>query len=178
MLMSQSEQVTPTAQGGKPSLRQMNEQMVQRLLAQQADAIADGGYGLRVLEHTGRDSAHLHRTPIGVLLRAGCSYLVCPDRTRDWPRNLLAAPRCVIHGGVQRDERCAHPIDGDEGIDVVTHYVSVVQAPWALRAFGLSDDPARDEVARAMPRMIVFRLEKPSHSHPVNSPTRQLEQEH
>lgn len=170
--MSQPEQVTPAAEVNRPSPRQLNEQMVQRLLAQQPDPIADGGYGLRVLEHTGRDSAHLHRTPIGVLRRAGHSYLVCPDRTRDWPLNLMAVPRCVILGGSERDERFARPTDGDEGIDVVAHYLSVVQAPWALRAFGLNEDPSRDEVARAMPRMIVFQLDEPQ------SHARQLEQEH
>lgn len=132
--------------------------MVARLLAVPAELIAEGGYGLRVLEHTGRDSGQQHLTPVGVLARFQWSYLVCPDRTRDWPRNLLASSRCLIRGGDQGDELTAHPVDRDEGIDVVQTYLSVVKAPWALRAFGPPDEPSREQIAQEMARMIVFRL--------------------
>lgn len=135
--------------------------MVHRLLAQQPEPIAAGGYGLRVLQSTGRVSGAAHCTPVGVLRRANSSYLVCPDRTRDWPRNLLAHPRCAIRAGDGQDHRSARPVDGQEGIAAVATYLSVVQTPWALRAFGLSDDPSPEEIAQAMPRMIVFRLDAP-----------------
>lgn len=136
----------------------MNEQMVARLLAAQAEPIREGGYGLRVLEHIGRDSGQPHLTPVGVLMTGAGSYLVCPDRTRDWPRNLLAHPQCVIRAGERRDELTARPVEGDEGIDAVRTYLAVVQAPWAVRAFGLPDDPTRGQIAEQMTRMIVFRL--------------------
>lgn len=139
--------------------------MVARLIAAPAEPIAEGGYGLRVLEHTGRDSGQQHLTPVGVLARAQWSYLVCPDRARDWPRNLIATSRCLIRGGDQCDELSAHPVDGDEGIDVVQTYLSVVKAPWAVRAFGLPDEPSREQIAPQMARMIVFRLMDVSAGH-------------
>lgn len=143
---------------GPPTPREMNEQMVARLLATQPEPIPSGGYGLRVLEHHGRNSGRAHHTPVGVLAMAEHSYLVCPDRTRDWPRNLERKSRCAILGGDRRDALEALEAAGEEGIDAVSTYLSVVQAPWALRAFGLPDDPSREQVADAMPRMVVFRL--------------------
>lgn len=156
--MTSPEGSTTSARSGSASPREMNQQMVTRLLAMPTESIPEGGYGLRVLEHTGRDSGQPHRTPVGVLARAQRRYLVCPDRTRDWPRNLTAHSQCVIRGGDRREELIAQPVDGDEGIDAVQTYLSVVQAPWALRAFGLPDDPTREHIAQEMARMIVFRL--------------------
>lgn len=156
--MTTSEAPFGAARSGPPTPREMNKQMVARLLATPAEPIPSGGYGLRVLEHRGRDSGRAHHTPVGVLAMEEHSYLVCPDRTRDWPRNLEHQPRCAILGSDRRDALEAHSVAGEEGIDAVATYLSVVQAPWALRAFGLPDDPSREQVADAMPRMIVFRL--------------------
>lgn len=156
--MTTFEAPSDAGRSGPPTPREMNEQMVARLLATPVEPIPSGGYGLRVLEHHGRNSGRTHHTPVGVLAMAAHSYLVCPDRTRDWPRNLEHRSRCAILGGGRRDEFEALEVAGEEGIDAVSTYLCVVQAPWALRAFGLPDDPSREQVADAMPRMVVFRL--------------------
>ena len=77
----------------------MNQDMARRLRIGPGQPLADGGYALRVVQVPGRRSGRPVVTPVGVLRWGGQDYLVCPDRTRDWPRNLTAHPECLLWTG-------------------------------------------------------------------------------
>lgn len=142
-----------------PSPRQLNADMVSRLLSATATEIPDGEYGLRVLSTTGRRTRHEHLTPVGVLRRGGRRFLVCPDRRRDWPRNLFAHPTCSLRSGARQWWCTAREVTGADAADVVAAYLTVVEAPWALRAFGLGRSPDRASILAALPRFAIFLLD-------------------
>lgn len=139
--------------------RGTNADMIARLLAAPAEEIPEGGYGLRLLTTAGRHTGRHHRTPVGVLRLDDLAYVVCPDRKRDWPRNLLADPECVVRIGAQRHNCYAVRITGNTAIEVVANYLSVVRAPWALRSFALEDPRDRGQIAAALCRFAIFRLD-------------------
>ncbi|GAB3492934.1 nitroreductase family deazaflavin-dependent oxidoreductase [Flexivirga lutea] len=133
--------------------------MVSRLLSAPETEVADGEHELRVLCTKGRRTGAEHLTPVGVLHLAGRLFLVCPDRRRDWPRNLGADGRCSLRSGAG-EQRCeAREVTGDVAADVVAAYLSAVQVPWAVRAFGLGPSPDRASIVSALPRFAVFRLD-------------------
>ncbi len=138
--------------------RQMNQAMVARLIDEQADPIPEAGYGLRVLEVAGRHSGRPTRTPIGVLHFRGGRYLVCPDRSRDWPQNLRHAGWGTIMAGDVSEPVDAVQIDGTDAAEVVAAYLAAVTAPWAVAAFDLPAHATIEEIVPALTRMAVFRL--------------------
>jgi deazaflavin-dependent oxidoreductase (nitroreductase family) len=142
----------------QPDLRAMNDQMVQRLLAGAVAPLPPEGYVLRVLEVAGRETGEPRRTPVGLLDHAGAGYLVCPDRRRDWPNNLIAAGRCAVLAGDQRTEYAVAEVTGQEAAEVVSAYLTVVTVPWARSAFGVSADASIPEIRTQLARMAVFRL--------------------
>lgn len=133
--------------------------MVSGLLSSPPAELVEGSYALRVLQTVGCRSGRPRRTPVGVLRRDGCSYLVCPERSRDWAQNLLADPSCVVEAGSAQDRHWAVAVGGAEAVESISAYLTVVDAPWALAAFGLGENPGREQIAAALPRMAVFRLE-------------------
>ncbi len=133
--------------------------MVKRLVSTPPVPLVEGGYALRILHTVGRRSGQVRSTAVGVLQRNGNSYLVCPDRTRDWPRNLVADQTCLIQAGTERAPFAAIPVEGGEAVDTIGAYLAVVQVPWARRAFGLGENPGREQIGAALSRMAVFRLE-------------------
>lgn len=141
------------------SPREANAAMTKKLLSAAPVQIPEEGYGLRVLATTGRHTGRSHLTPVGVLRHHGRSYVVCPDRTRDWPRNLRTQPECVIRIGSHRWRCHAAAVTGEPGVEVVAAYLSVVQAPWALRSFGLGEAPDPEEITASFGRFDVFRLD-------------------
>ena len=116
-------------------LRKANEAMVSRLLFEAEAEPGEGGYSLRVLETTGRRSGRRTLTPLGVLRYGGQRYLVSPDRTRDWVRNLQACAEASVRAGGARWDVRAVPVEGDGAADVVAAYLDAVQVPWARAAF-------------------------------------------
>ncbi len=140
------------------SVRAVNNQMAQRLMSAPPAAQRERGTVLRVLQTTGRRTGYQRHTPVGILSYRGESYLVCPDRTRDWAQNLLADPRCQIMAGDEQAPWLTVFVEGDEAVDSVEEYLSVVEVPWARKAFGLADDSVREHIAAALGRMAVFRL--------------------
>lgn len=133
--------------------------MVARLLTTPASDIAEGRHGLRVLSTRGRRTGREHRTPVGVLRLHDERFLVCPDRRRDWPRNLLADATCALRSGARSCRCTAREITGDSAIEVVAAYLAAVEVPWALRAFRLGRSPDRTPIRSALPRFAIFRLD-------------------
>ncbi|MFD4668655.1 nitroreductase/quinone reductase family protein [Lentzea sp. NPDC058450] len=141
------------------SSSELNAQMIEQILANPAQAVADGGYGLRVVEMRGRRSGRPHRTPLGLTQVGGRQYLVCPDRERDWARNLRAHAECTLLAGGEQQSRSAVPVDGEEAAIVVSVYLAAVKAPWALRAFPVAPGSSTAEIERHLGAMAVFRLD-------------------
>ncbi|MEO6955768.1 MAG: nitroreductase/quinone reductase family protein [Antricoccus sp.] len=148
---------SPTDQE-RPSLRMMNVQMTERLLTTPPAPAPDRGTALRVLQTTGRRSGNSRRTPIGVLHHNGAQYLVCPDRSRDWPQNLLSEPHCQILAGGHEQHHRAVPVDGEDAVGGIEAYLIAVEVPWARKAFGFGDQIDRSEIRAALPRMAIFQL--------------------
>lgn len=148
---------------GPPDLREINRQMVGRILGGDPQPYADGGYVLRVLRHTGRRSGATVEVPIAVVCESGQRYLVSPTRRRNWVRNLLADPVCEIASRDEVERRTATPLDGhadaDEIAAVVGTYLARMDAPWALRQFPVGRDATADDIRAVAPQLAVFRLE-------------------
>ncbi|MGV9293183.1 nitroreductase family deazaflavin-dependent oxidoreductase [Amycolatopsis sp. NPDC003676] len=138
---------------------EVNAEMVRKLLAADPRPVPDGGYGLRVLETTGRRSGRIRQTPLGVLRLGGGRYLVSPDANRDWVRNLAAAPACRVRAGDHSESVRAQPVNGDEAVSVISAYLAAVQAPWALAAFPVGPGASAAEIAEHLDSIAVFRLE-------------------
>lgn len=143
---------------GQQDFRAMNHAMVARVLATPAQPIPAGGYALRVLEVAGRHSGRPARTTIGVLDHDGRHYLVCPDRSRDWPRNLGTAGRAVILAEDVAEPVRATEVTGRAAAEVVAAYLSAVTTPWAVAAFGLPPNATADDAMAELGRMAVFEL--------------------
>ncbi len=142
----------------------MNRQMVDRLSTLPAQPIPDGGYGLRVLDVAGRRSRRTVSTPIGVLATGAARFLVCPDRSRDWPQNLRVAGRATLRGGGASEDVTAHEITGRPAAEVVAAYLRAVTTPWAIRAFAVPDGATPAEIEPELTRMAVFRIDPVSDS--------------
>lgn len=140
------------------TMQEMNDQMVDRLLHQQPQPLTEGGYALRVLETRGRRTGRVHRTPLGVLLRHGTQHLVCPDRSRDWVRNLDTSPDCLLSTAAGSELTRASSVTASLAAEIVACYLAVVTVPWATKSFGLHDDADLAEIEAALPRMAVFAL--------------------
>lgn len=148
---------SPTDQE-RPTPQMMNAQMTKRLLTTPPAPAPDQGTALRVLQTTGRRSGNARRTPIGVLHHDGAQYLVCPDRGRDWPQNLLSEPHCQIMAGGHEQHYRAEPVQGQAAVDGIEVYLAAVEVPWARKAFGFGDQVERTDIRAALPRMAIFRL--------------------
>ncbi|MET1072743.1 MAG: nitroreductase family deazaflavin-dependent oxidoreductase [Umezawaea sp.] len=139
--------------------RTMNTQMAARILGTPAEPVPEAGYALRVVRTRGRRSGESRDTPIGVTRLHDRHYLVSPDPTRDWVRNLAATPECTVLAGSEAEPRTAVPADGEEAASVVSTYLNAVTVPWALRAFPVAPDAPIEEITAHLGSIAVFRLE-------------------
>jgi deazaflavin-dependent oxidoreductase (nitroreductase family) len=142
---------------GASDVRAVNRDMTERLLAAPARPYEEGGYALRVVHTTGRSSGERRSTPLGVVQVGGRLYLVTPDRSRDWARNLEADPDVVLDPG--DDPRTARQAPPDEATRAVAAYLRSMQVPWALRAFPVGPDSDLDEIGRHLDTIGVWRLD-------------------
>ncbi|WP_281689448.1 nitroreductase/quinone reductase family protein [Pseudonocardia thermophila] len=139
----------------REQLRQLNQQMAQRIATAEPAPLVDGGYALRVVRTTGRTSGEPRDVPLAVIARDGRRYLVAPRARRDWVANLDAHPACSILGedapltAVRRTDRTAAL--------VALQYARTAHGP-ARSAFPFTPDALLDEVVAAMPEMAVFEL--------------------
>ena len=115
----------------------------------------------RVVEIRGRRSGQVHAVPIAVVGLAGRRYLVSPVRDRNWVRNLLADPACVVRSRDSREPSRATPVEDAERIaDVVSTYVALMtDAPWAIAQFPFPADASRERIVQAADGLAVFELE-------------------
>lgn len=140
-------------------VRALNDHMVSQLLQEPPGPLVERGYALRVLETRGRVSGLARRAPIGVLQSAGQWWLVSPQGTRDWVRNLRADPRCALLAGDERMPRRAVEGSVEQLATVVPEYLAVVTVPWAREAFPVSPESPQAVVFERASAMAVFRLD-------------------
>lgn len=139
-------------------IRAMNQGMVIRLLESDPQPLPDEGYATRVLETIGRRTGQPRRTAIAVVRSQVLSYLVSPDLSRDWVRNLATTPTCTI---LSRDDSFAARAEragGDEAIRVIRTYLQSMTVPWALKAFPIGPDAEDAAIAHHLPTIAVIRL--------------------
>ncbi len=140
-------------------VRTINQTMVARLLENDPQPLPEHGFALRVLETVGRRTGQARRTPIAVVRSEGLSYLVSPDLSRDWVRNLAAHPQCTV---LSRDESVpaqAEAAEHDESIRVIRTYLQSMTVPWALKAFPIGPDADDAEIAAHLATIAVRRLD-------------------
>ncbi len=138
----------------------MNTTMNHKILAEPAQPYTEGGYALRVVHTTGRRSGKQRATPLGVVQLDGLHYLVSPDRSRDWVRNLDADPACTVATADSTEERTTVAAQPTAAAPVVSIYLTALrQMPWALRAFPVSPDATIEEITAHLASIAVLRLD-------------------
>ncbi len=140
-----------------PDLVAMNATMSQKILAEPAQPLVESGYALRVVLTTGRRSGEQRSTPVGVVQIDGLLYLISPDRSRAWVRNLDADPACVLAPG--EDERSAVPAPAEQAAPAISAYLEAMQVPWALRAFPVGPEASLEEITAHLGSIAVYRLD-------------------
>lgn len=140
-----------------PDLVAMNASMSRKILDEPAQPLVEGGYALRVVHTTGRRSGERRATPLGVVQIDGALYLISPDRSRAWVRNLEADPACDLGPG--DDPRTAVPAPPEEAAPAISAYLTAMQVPWALRAFPVSPEASLDEITAHLDTIAVYRLD-------------------
>ncbi len=150
------EETSPPEQG---ELREMNESMADRILRGAEQPLFEGNYALRVLEIAGRGSGRPRRTPLGVVQRSHRYFVVSPDRTRDWVRNLAEHRACRLMTSTTHTSCTAEPVTGPDGAEVIATYLHAMRAPWAWRAFAVPEEASAEQVRPRMDVLAVFHLE-------------------
>ena len=139
--------------------RESNRRMAESILAAEPAPYTDGGYVRRVLEVRGRVSGQTHLVPIAVISLAGSRYVVSPVRQRNWVRNLLADPRCAVRSRGTREPARADLLDDTSLVaDVVSAYIALMNAPWAVAQFPFPADARHAQIQAAAADVAVFRL--------------------
>jgi deazaflavin-dependent oxidoreductase (nitroreductase family) len=77
-----------------------------------------------LLEHVGRTSGEPRQAVVEVVEHSGDDYVVCSGfgPRADWYRNLLKTPRATVQIGRSRFAVTAHPLDADEGGELMVRY--------------------------------------------------------
>ncbi len=140
-----------------PDLVAMNATMTRRILDEPSQPLVEGGYALRVVHTTGRRSGERRATPLGVVQLNGLLYLISPDRSRAWVRNVEADPAVELAPG--DDPRTAVEAPAEQAAPAISAYLGAMQVPWALRAFPVSTDASLEEITAHLASIAVFRLD-------------------
>ncbi|MFC4945256.1 nitroreductase/quinone reductase family protein [Pseudonocardia sp. GCM10023141] len=142
-----------------PDLVAMNQAMSARLQAAPAQPLVQGGYALRAVRTTGRRSGTSRTTPLAVVQLDGREYLVSPDPTRAWVRNLEAEPACELVSADETVQRTAVRAAAAEAAPVISAYLRSMQVPWALRAFPVPAEASIAEITEHIATIVTFRLD-------------------
>jgi deazaflavin-dependent oxidoreductase (nitroreductase family) len=121
-------------------------------------------WGSRILEHRGRRTGELHRTPVNLLEFEGRQYLVAPRGEAQWVRNVRADDgRLTLILGRRRDERTAEEIPDAEKTPILRAYLRRWKMEVGVFFGGVSADSSDEELQRVAPNHPVFRLSEPAH---------------
>ncbi len=151
---------TPARRFSSPEeFRDLNKRMAEGILSAEPAPYVDGGYVRRVVDIRGRRTGHFHGVPLAVITVAGRQHIVSPRRERNWVKNLLEHPDCVVKSRDTREPRRAAFVSESERIaEVVSTYIALMNAPWAVAQFPFPADASRDEIQQAAADVAVFEL--------------------
>ena len=134
-----------------------NAEVMGRLLQNPPTLLEEGGYGLRVLEVPGRRSGQLRRKPVGVTVYHGAYYLVSPNRTRDWPNNVLASGGVTLLAGGTRQAYRATLAPAAEAVPVLRLYLHNVARTAPLFPFAANESD--EQITAKLDQVAVFRID-------------------
>lgn len=144
---------------GPEEYRESNRRMAEAILAAPPSPYAEGGYVRRVVEIRGRRSGQVVAVPIAVITLEGRQHLVSPTRDRNWVKNLIAEPECVVVSRDSRETRRAEMLTHLQRIAQVTStYLRLMNAPWAVAQFPFPADATITMIERAADQVAVFEL--------------------
>ena len=134
-----------------------NTMMIQRIRLLPAQTYQEGKGVFRVVETRGRRSGQLRYVPLAVALWHGQKYLISPEHTRDWVKNLLASDECTLIAGKEREHCHATLTLDEEAIAIVKAYIASLP-DWALQQFPFSAHASTEEILSKQDKFAVFRL--------------------
>ncbi|HEY1651815.1 MAG TPA: nitroreductase/quinone reductase family protein [Acidimicrobiales bacterium] len=115
--------------------------------------------GSRVLEHRGRTSGKLHRTPVNLLTYEGQQYLVAPRGETQWVRNVRhAGGHLVLILGRRRQLCTATEIPVEDSLPILRSYLKRWKFETGMFFDGVTPDSSDADWAAEAPRHPVFAL--------------------
>src|ERR1700722_10529462 len=109
--------------------------------------------GSRVLEHRGRTSGELHRTPVNLLTFEGQQYLVSPRGQTQWVRNVRhAGGHLVLILGRRRQLCTATEIPVDDSLPILRSYLKRWKFETGMFFEGVTPDSSDADWAAEAPR--------------------------
>jgi hypothetical protein len=115
--------------------------------------------GSRVLEHRGRTSGKLHRTPVNLLPIEGTQYLVAPRGETQWVRNVRHADgHLVLILGRHRQLCTAREISVTDRVPILRAYLRRWKFETGMFFDGVTPDSTDAEWAAVAARHPVFAL--------------------
>ena len=94
------------------------------------------------------------------VVAAGSRYVVSPVRQRNWVQNLLADPRCTVRSRDTREPARATLLhDTSRAAEIISTYIALMNAPWAVAQFPFPADADRPQIEAAAAGVAVFRLD-------------------
>ena len=153
---------TPAPSFSNPQeFRDSNRRMAQAILEADPAPYVDGGYVRRVIEVRGRRSGIIHQVPIAVVCLGGRRFVVSPVRSRNWVQNLLVEPACgVVSRDGRESARAALVHSPQQVADVVSTYIALMNAPWAVAQFPFPADADHAQIQASADQVAVFRLDQ------------------
>jgi hypothetical protein len=113
--------------------------------------------GSRILEHRGRNTGELHRTPVNLLTFDGRQYLVAPRGVTQWVRNVRHADgHLVLILGRRRQICSVTELAPAEAIPVLRAYLRKWKFETGQFFDGLTPEATDEKWAQAAPRHPVF----------------------
>ena len=115
--------------------------------------------GSRVLEHRGRKTGDLHRTPVNLLTYDGAQYLVSPRGETQWVRNVRRADgHCVLILGRRRQITTLTEVPEAERTPILRAYLRRWKFEVGMFFDGVGPDSTDEEFAAVAGRHPVFTL--------------------
>jgi deazaflavin-dependent oxidoreductase (nitroreductase family) len=116
-------------------------------------------WGSRTLEHVGRTSGVVYRTPVNPLMFEARQYLVSPRGETQWVRNVKAADgRLILILGRRRLERTAVEIPVAERTPILRAYLQRWKFEVGMFFDGIGPDSTDEEFAAIAAKHPVFVL--------------------
>ena len=116
-------------------------------------------WGSRVLEHRGRTTGELHRTPVNLLTYEGAQFLVSPRGETQWVRNVRhAGGHCVLILGRRRRQTTLTEVPVAERTPILRAYLRRWKFEVGMFFDGVGPDSTDEEWAAVAGRHPVFAV--------------------